>query len=145
MWAWPRLNVGVSPMETVGTQLADDVAAALEGGLIITYCHRDYCGVGLRYHNGIFIYDESHDSTIATEDDLVQWQAQPSTQRKTFSSRPLFIAWLASQTDESLSGAELKLSNRFVANNQRLTIQRLRDATNFARITPKQKWPQYAG
>ena len=132
-------------MESVGANLATEVSVALERGLIVTYCHKDYCGVGLRYDKGTFIYDESHDSTVATDEDLLKWQEQPSIQRKTFSSRGSFVEWLALQTDESLSGAEFKDSNPWLTNNQRLTVQRLRAAAKFAQSTPPEKWERYAG
>ncbi len=130
-------------MNQVGEVLAKEISTALERGLIITFCHRDYCGMGLRYHEGVFIYDESHDSTIATDQDLASWREKPSSQRITFMSAEPFVSWLASQTDASLSGAELE--NHWFANNQRLTIQRLKKAVEFTRSKPVARWGEYAG
>ncbi|WP_428312334.1 hypothetical protein [Hydrocarboniphaga sp.] len=129
-------------MKDVGIELAQEVAAILEGGLIITFWHKEYCGVGLRFHEGIYIYDESMDSTIGTDQELVSWGWKPSVQRRTFSTRQLFVSWLARQSNESLSGAELE---NWLKNNQRLTVERLKKAVKFARNNPTTRWNEYAG
>lgn len=130
-------------MTTIGVELAEQVATLLERGLVICYSHRDYCGMGLRYTGGLFIYGEAHDSTIESEEDFARRQAPKTEERQLFVSRQSFAFWLANQSDQSLSGIEHK--NTWLHNNQRLTRARLEKAVAFCKCTPAERWNAYAG
>lgn len=114
----------------VGVDLAQAVARALEAGRILADSHRDYCGVGLQYHDGRFIYAEVYDGDLMSERQAQKAQASgAAVQFRAFATRAEFVAWLAAQSDVSLSGQEL--SDPWLHNNQRLTIARL---TDFVRV-----------
>ncbi len=107
---------------TVGVELATKVAQLLEAGKMLAYGHRDYCGMGLRYAEGSFIYGEVDDGFLLVESEVKHLQAVDS-ERRLFASRAAFVEWLASQSDESLSGSHLQ--DAWLRNNQRITIDRL--------------------
>ena len=74
-----------------GSELAEKVANALQRNNGLGYGHRDYCGMGLEYRDGVFKYGEVHDGYLADPPTL-QW-----------SSKELFVEWLADQSDASLA------------------------------------------
>jgi hypothetical protein len=107
-----------------GLALANAVADRLEKGDVLAYGHRDYCGVGLRFADGEFIYGEVSDGELPTSKELKGWSDIPNKfERLTFSTRHDFIAWLADQSDISLHGANLRAPQ--LVGNQRLTLKRL--------------------
>jgi hypothetical protein len=91
----------------VGAELAERVATELETGRSLRHGHRDYCGMGLELQAGVYVYAEVNDR-----------------ERREFTTRAEFVAWLAAQSDESLSGRDQPPG---FPGNQRLTIARLQD------------------
>ena len=73
-----------------GCELAECVSEHLQSGNALVYNHRDYCGMGLCYVNGRFIYGSVMDGCV---DDEMSWWTKEA-----------FIAWLAEQTDSALLG-----------------------------------------
>lgn len=115
-----------------GKELAEAVANRLERGDVLAYGHRDYCGVGLRYADGEYIYGEVSDGELPSSAELSIWTAVPAQmERRIFSSRNLFVSWLADQSDESLHGRELQ--DEWLVGNQRLSRRRL---DSFAKSYP---------
>lgn len=102
---------------TVGETLAEDIAELLERGLTIGHAHRDYCGMGLSFHAGRYIYGEVHDGRIADIEDRPGPAGGPAPRRLEFDHRQAFVAWLTAQSDGSL--------HPWPDNNQPLTIDRL--------------------
>jgi hypothetical protein len=84
----------------------------------ICYSHRDYCGVGLCFRDGEYLYDYVTDGGF-----YGGWYPSSPSPIRRFPSRVGFVAWLAAQTDESLSGREEP--EEFLRNNQRITRERL--------------------
>jgi hypothetical protein len=128
----PRRTTGSIPAiaEPYGAGLANKVADALERGQSVVYGHADYCGTGLRYVGGRYVYDDVWDGELAC------LREQPPTSERAlaaFSDRPAFVTWLAEQCDQSLSGRDHK--DPFYWNNQRLTRTRLERAVEVARVT----------
>lgn len=109
----------------VGEMLAARVADRLDDGAVLIYVHRDYCGMGLAKDEDTYVYASVWDGYPPTIADI---RTPPVGQK--FASRDKFIEWLASQTDESLSGREL--DQAFFHGNQRITVQRLREFTDAA-------------
>lgn len=114
-----------------GVELASFVADRLERGDVLSYGHRDYCGTGLRFASGEYIYDRVVDGELPSTAELQAWKASPSPERRVFSTRSAFIEWLAHLTDNELSGLEIEPER--LANNQRITRHRL---LSFARGEP---------
>jgi hypothetical protein len=108
---------------TIGISLATQVANRLEAGAMLAELHRDYCGTGLRFVDGEYIYGQVYDGLLPSSSEIHPRQEADDVERKTFRKRTEFIAWLAGQTDESLSGKKLPLS--WQHNAGRLTIERL--------------------
>jgi hypothetical protein len=128
----PRRTTGSMPAiaEPYGAGLANKVADLLERGQSIVYGHADYCGTGLRYLAGRFVYDEVWNGELAC------LRQQPPTfdkALKVFGDRAAFVAWLAQQCDQSLSGRDRQ--DPYFWNNQRLTRTRLERAVEVARVT----------
>ena len=94
-----------------GAALAEQVAAAVAQGKELAPYHRDYCGMGFDYRNQEFRYGEVWDGHYMEEPTLV------------FASREAFVAWLAQQSDQSLSRVEDE--NSWYWDNQTITRQRL--------------------
>ena len=105
---------------TVRTVLATRVADRLDDGAVLTYVHRDYCGMGLAKDEDTYVYASVWDGYPPTIADI---RTEPKGLK--FASRDKFIDWLASQSDESLAGLELE--KEFFHNNQRITLERLQD------------------
>lgn len=95
-----------------GRDLAGRVADYLADRGGIAYDHRDYCGAGLFFRGGAFLYAEVGDGDI-------EFGSTPTT----FSDREAFVGWLAGQSDEALSGRAA--GNPFILGNQRITRARL--------------------
>lgn len=96
-----------------GTDLAERVAAVLERGHGLMEGHRDYCGMGLCHRSDGFCYGEVWDGGM---------QAPENTGRR-FEQRADFIAWLAAQSDASLSRREME--EAFYHDNQTINLERL--------------------
>jgi|tagenome__1003787_1003787.scaffolds.fasta_scaffold20754497_2 hypothetical protein len=116
--------------EPYGTGLANKVADLLERGQAIVYGHPDYCGTGLRHINGRYVYDEVYEGELAC---LRQRPLGFDRALAVFNDRPSFVAWLAQQCDQSLSGRDR--ADPFFWNNQRITRTRLERAVEVARVT----------
>lgn len=95
-----------------GADLAGRVADHLVNVGSIRYAHKEYCGMGLGYQNGKFVYAEVNDGSL--EEDC------PAA---SFTHREAFVTWLAAQSDETLSGREK--DDGWYPNNQRITRERL--------------------
>jgi hypothetical protein len=67
-----------------GTALASQVAAALEAGESISYAHKEYCGMGLAFRDGQFIYGELHDADFSPP---------PEVSGAVFRDRQEFVTW----------------------------------------------------
>lgn len=94
-----------------GSELAEQVAAALTHGALC-YNHRDYCGMGLEKNaGGNYVYAMIWDGWM----ELVH----------TFATRQAFVAWLAGQSDASLSRVDEP--DTWVWNNQVINRQRLEE------------------
>jgi hypothetical protein len=96
--------------ERFGRTLAEKAAASLLK-YSLGYGHRDYCGMGLEYRDGVYQYGELWDGYMM--EPLLKW-----------SSKEDFINWLAQQSDASLARLEAKES--FYWGNQTITRQRLK-------------------
>lgn len=94
-----------------GQELASQVAnklMAMEGeGLGLRHHHRDYCGMGLYYKEGIFILSTVYDGY------------GPDAVIAEFESYLEFVNWLSSETDQSMA----LYGERF--NNQTITKLRI--------------------
>ena len=110
--------------DPVGPELAAQVADGLERGGYLAYGHRDYCGMGLRFAAGVYLYGEVHDGDLPAENEPFPWTEGADNERLIFRSRAEFVDWLAAQSDASLSGREL--AKEWLRGNQRLTLERLR-------------------
>ncbi len=102
----------------VGKALAQAVAQRLMAGEVLAYQHRDYCGIGLMFTEGVFVCGEVFDGSLSPQ----AWDS--AGEHQVFSSRSQFVNWLAKQTDASLAGKEL--ADEFNRDNQRLSLARLR-------------------
>ncbi|MCB2377598.1 hypothetical protein LGH70_08390 [Hymenobacter sp. BT635] len=102
-----------------GILLAEQVADALLAGRRLVPHHRDYCGMGLAYEAGTFVYAEVWDGQLQG----LNTQDQRPPVALFFATRPEFVQWLSRQTDAALSRRELVDS--FYWANQTITRQRL--------------------
>ena len=114
----------IEPEGNVGTTLAARVAAALEAGVVLAHSHRDYCGTGLRFADGEYIYGKVFDGRLPTSSEALPWLEASDIERMVFRRRKEFVSCLAALTDQSLSG--MNLPESWHHNNGRLTIERLR-------------------
>lgn len=96
--------------DPVGNELAEQVAIALQANWL-AYGHRDYCGMGLDYQEGVYRYGEVWDGYLE--------------EKIRFTDRDQFIHWLANQSDASL--ARLEDKDSFYWGNQTITRQRLKE------------------
>lgn len=103
---------------TYGNALAAKVAKALKDKGPCVNSHRDYCGKGLAFVDGKFLYGSVNDGYLDNVD--MEWVDDKE-----------FVEWLASQSDWSLSGIDSTLpgyeKEPFGRNNQRITKDRLED------------------
>lgn len=104
------------PTEPYGASLARAVAGALRRGVAIAHQHHDYCGMGLVFEGGAYLYGSIYDG-----------QMQEVSAR--FDSERDFVAWLAAQTDDALAGTD---GPPFERDNQRITRARLAAAVDGA-------------
>jgi hypothetical protein len=95
--------------EKFGVTLAEKVAVALLHDWV-GYGHRDYCGMGLNYQDGIYKYGELHDGYMT--EPMLQW-----------STKQEFVDWLAEQSDASC--ARLEEKDPWYWGNQTITHVRL--------------------
>lgn len=105
-------NAGVNDPTPYGATLAGQVVDALDRGVTVAYAHRDYCGMGLGRGDSGYVYGPVHDGQLLEE--------------TVFETREALAAWLAQQSDATLSGRESPLP--FEWDNQRLTRTRLLEA-----------------
>jgi hypothetical protein len=104
----------------VGKEMAQKVAQRLMMKCDLMFDHRDYCGTGLTWNRGEFVYGKVYDGLLQ----------QPM---KTFKQEHDFVSWLAEQTNTSLAGLD---EDVFYHNNQRLTLTRLFNFVN-SKPTPR--------
>lgn len=114
---------GVNDPAPFGTDLAEALADALDRGVSVLYVHRDYCGMGLSRRSGGYAYGPVYDGDL--QDEML------------FSTRAQLTAWLAQQSDETLSGREGP--SPFDWDNQRITRKRPLEAiaTDTAGLDPR--------
>jgi hypothetical protein len=110
-----------------GTELATKVADFLGEGGEIRHAHRDYCGTGLCFAEGRFVYDEVEDGFFRS------LREQTRAPLAVFDDRGAFITWLAAQSDDSLSGKER--GDDWYTDNQRITRERLEEAVRASGIS----------
>ena len=104
-----------------GPELAELVADRLVAGHQLAVPHRDYCGMGLEHRGGTFYYGEVWDGQ------LHGWNTHENRAATLvpFATRAVFVAWLSTQSDYSLSRRELPDS--FYRDNQTISRQRLHE------------------
>ena len=105
-------NLGINDPTPFGATLANQVADALDRGVAMTYKHRDYCGMGLLRRPDGYAYGPVYDG------DLIDGTVFPT--------HAAFVAWLAEQSDVTLSGRDGAMP--FDWDDQRITRARLLDA-----------------
>jgi|688.fasta_scaffold310236_2 hypothetical protein len=105
-------DLGINDPAPFGPDLAEALADALDRGVAVLYRHRDYCGMGLSRLSDGYAYGPVYDGDLFDE--------------TLFSTRAQFTAWLAHQSDETLSGREGP--SPFDWDNQRITRKRLLEA-----------------
>lgn len=98
----------------LGVELATKVADALMHGSI-GHSHRDFCGMGLEYSNGQYIYG-------------ALWDGGMDKPEQSFTSRQAFIDWLSIQSNASL--ANIQTEDTFYWGNQVITRERLEQFLN---------------
>jgi len=102
--------------EPYGHDLAKKVAKHLKLRGSIAHNHRDYCGTGLFYLEGEYLY------TVVDDGHPVPYYGRE--RGWSFGDLHSFAAWLSQQSDYSLSMAD----NPAVFNNQTITRSRLEKA-----------------
>ncbi|HAT33779.1 MAG TPA: hypothetical protein DCW29_23935 [Janthinobacterium sp.] len=113
------------PNPTVGAALANAVADRLQAGRALCFSHPEYCGMGLHCADGLFIYCEVTDGELLTQSQYLRRKTDGEAgEFLAFAERDQFVAWLAGQSDLSLSG--LDLPQEWLRANQRLSLARLR-------------------
>ncbi|NQX38621.1 hypothetical protein SAMN05421820_101652 [Pedobacter steynii] len=94
-----------------GPVLADQVTDKLELGYLLSYSHRDYCGMGMAMNEKKeFLYGEIWDGAFS--------------EPRIFPNRDLFVAWLAQQSTSSLARLD---DGDFFSGNQIISRKRLLD------------------
>lgn len=124
IWIYIAITVAIAflviiyflPEKTPSTnqlkELAVETADALEKGMWVGESHAYYCGEGLEFFNGIFVYDSVQDGMIsAPGTDLYE-----SRLRREFNNREKFVSWL----EEKL------LTTPYDFQSRDITYQRLR-------------------
>jgi hypothetical protein len=125
----PRTTPTSASAAIFGRVMANKIADLLEKGQTIIQGQKEYYGTGLAFIDGRFIYDDMKDGRLAC---LTSTPPSFDQALAVFSDRAAFVAWLAGQSDESLSG---KREHRDPwSRTQRITMSRLRavatDATS---------------
>jgi hypothetical protein len=119
----PRMTPTSTGTVIFGRVMASKIADLLETGETIVQGQKDFCGTGLAFIDGRFVYDDMKDGRLAC---LAQTPPSFDQSLAVFSDRNAFVAWLAGQSDESLSG---KREHRDPwSRTQRITMSRLRAA-----------------
>jgi hypothetical protein len=117
----PRLTPSSAGAPTFGRVMASRIADMLEKGETIVQGQKEFYGTGLAFVNGRFVYDDMRDGRLAC---LAQSPPAFDQALAIFSDRAEFVAWLAGQSDDSLSG---KREHRDPwSKTQRITMSRLR-------------------
>jgi len=117
----PRLTPSAAGTPIFGRVMANRIADLLEKGETIIQGQKEFYGTGLAFIDGRFVYDDLRDGRLACLN-----TTPPSFDQALaiFSDRAAFVAWLAGQSDESLSG---KREHRDPwSKSQRITMSRLR-------------------
>lgn len=102
-----------------GQALAQHVATTLLSGRVLASYHRDYCGMGLQYVQGTFIYGEVWDGQLQSWNTFENRAASVLA----FPDQTTFIEWLSTQSDATLDRREM--AEPFYRKNQTITRQRL--------------------
>jgi hypothetical protein len=119
----PRLTPSSAGAAIFGRVMASRIADLLEKGETIIQGHKDFCGTGLAFVDGRFLYDDMREGRLAC---LTTTPPSFDKALAVFSDRSDFVAWLAGQSDESLSG---KREHRDPwSRTQRITMSQLRAA-----------------
>jgi hypothetical protein len=108
-----------------GRVMANKIADLLERGETIVQGQREYCGTGLAFVHGRFVYDDMKEGRLAC---LAQEPPSFDQALAVFSERAAFVEWLAGQSDESLAGRREHRDPW--SRTQRITLSRLRAAAN---------------
>jgi hypothetical protein len=121
----------VSVSSTVfGRVMASRIADLLEKGETIIQGQREFYGTGLAFIGGRFVYDDMR------EGNLTCLSTTPPSFDKAlavFSDRAEFVAWLAGQSDDSLSG-QREPSDPWTK-SQRITLTRLRAVATASHVS----------
>jgi hypothetical protein len=117
----PRATPPSSSAAIFGRVMANRIADLLEKGETIVQGQKEYCGTGLAFVDGRFVYDDMRDGRLAC-----LGQTPPSFDQALaiFSDRAAFVAWLAGQSDDSLAGGREHRDPW--SKTQRITLSRLR-------------------
>jgi hypothetical protein len=117
----PRMTPSSASAAIFGRVMASKIADLLEKGETIVQGQKEYCGTGLAFIDGRFVYDDMREGRLAC---LTTTPPSFDQSLAVFSDRAAFVAWLAGQSDESLSG---KREHRDPwSRTQRITMSRLR-------------------
>jgi hypothetical protein len=117
----PRMTPTSITTPTFGRLMANRIADLLEKGETIVQGQKEFYGTGLAFVDGRFVYDDMREGRLAC---LNQTPPAFDQALAIFSDRAAFVAWLAGQSDESLSG---KREHRDPwSKTQRITMSRLR-------------------
>jgi hypothetical protein len=73
--------------------LARQATDLLQQGLRVADCHAYYCGMGLEWMNGTFVYDAVQDGELAPPDQV----ALHGERRRQFEDPAKFCRWLANE------------------------------------------------
>jgi hypothetical protein len=100
-----------------GHELASKVAEALHQGSI-GHNHRDYCGMGLEYRDGLYCYGSL-------------WDGGMDKPEQSFANKQTFISWLSKQSNASLSN--VNKADAVYWGNQVITRDRLEQFLTYGR------------
>jgi hypothetical protein len=117
----PRSTPTSLSVAAFGRVMANKIADLLEAGETIIQGQKDFCGTGLAFVDGRFVYDDMRDGRLAC------LNSTPPTFDKAlaiFSDRAAFVAWLAGQSDHSLAGSREHRDPW--SKTQRITLNQLR-------------------
>lgn len=117
----PRMTPTSATAAVFGRVMANKIADHLEKGETIVQGQKDFCGTGLAFVDGRFVYDDMRDGRLAC-----LGQTPPAFDRAlaVFSDRGAFVAWLAGQSDDSLAGKKEHRDPWY--KTQRITLSHLR-------------------
>jgi hypothetical protein len=99
----------------IGPELAAKVADALHHGSI-GHNHRDYCGMGLEYRDGLYCYG-------------ALWDGGMDKPAQSFADKQAFINWLSKQSNASLANIDTDQPHYW--GNQVITRDRLEQFLTF--------------